>query len=58
VRVRLSERRDGRTHLRLDSHGREFEFGACLNDEERRDFARALEDALSSAKGSLAGFQS
>jgi uncharacterized membrane protein len=50
VRVRLSERPDGRTHLRLASHGNEFEFGGCLNDEERREFARVLEGALATAR--------
>jgi uncharacterized membrane protein len=50
VRVRLSERRDGRTSLRLASHGREFEFGSCLNDDERRDFASALREALAGAR--------
>lgn len=51
VRVRLSERPGGRTNLRLASHGREFEFGLLLNDDERRDFARALEMALATARG-------
>ena len=50
VRVRFSERRDGRTHLRLASHGRVLEFARCLNDDERREFARVLEDALAIAR--------
>jgi uncharacterized membrane protein len=50
VRVKVSERRDGQTFLKLHSHGREFEFGRCLNDSERRDFARALDNALSAAR--------
>lgn len=58
VRVRLSERPDGRTNLRLASHGREFEFARCLNDDERREFARVLEVALATARttpGTLIG---
>ena len=54
VRVRLSERPDGRTRLRLGSHGREFEFARFLADEERRDFARALAGALAIARGAQA----
>ena len=50
VRVRLSERPDGRTNLRIASHGREFEFARCLNDDERREFARVLEGALATAR--------
>jgi uncharacterized membrane protein len=50
VRVHFSERPDGRTHLRLASHGRELEFAHCLNDDERREFARVLEDALAVAR--------
>jgi uncharacterized membrane protein len=51
VRVRLAaERPDGRTNLSLASHGRELEFGRCLNDDERRKFARVLEEALVSAR--------
>jgi uncharacterized membrane protein len=52
VRVQLSERPDGRTNLRLASHGREFEFARCLNDDERREFARVLQGALTAARGS------
>ncbi len=50
VRVRLAERPDGRTKLKLASHGRELELGLCLNDEERREFARVLDGALASAR--------
>lgn len=50
ARVRLSERTDGRTNLAIASHGRELEFGRFLNDEERRDFAKALEGALAVAR--------
>ncbi|WP_439543712.1 DUF2244 domain-containing protein [Hyphomicrobium sp.] len=50
VRVLFSEWPDGRTHLKLASHGRELEFARLLNDDERRDFALALKDALHAAR--------
>lgn len=51
ARVRLStDRPDGRTSLRLASHGREVLFGSFLTDEERRDLADALNDALAAAR--------
>jgi len=50
VRVLFTERHDGGNHLKLVSHGREFEFGRLLNDDERRDFARALAGALEKAR--------
>jgi uncharacterized membrane protein len=50
VRVRFTEHPDGSNNLRLASHGREFEFGRLLNDDERRDFARVLEGALAVAR--------
>jgi uncharacterized membrane protein len=50
VRVRLSQRVDGRTDLSLASHGQEFSFGRLLNDDERRDFATALQSALANAR--------
>jgi uncharacterized membrane protein len=53
VRVRLSEFPDGRANLRLALHGREFEFARCLNSEEKKDFAAALETALRSARQSI-----
>jgi uncharacterized membrane protein len=52
VRVLLSERPDGRTELRLASHGREYPFARFLTDDERRDFARALTGALGAARAS------
>ena len=55
VRVRFSEWPDGRAFLRLASHGNEFEFAKFLNPDEKKDFAAALEGALSSARaGSFA----
>lgn len=53
VRVLFTERNDGGNHLKLASHGREFEFGRLLNDDERRDFARVLADALNKARTSF-----
>lgn len=54
VRVRVGEWPDGRTDLRLASYGDEFVFGRFLTDDERRDFARALRQALASAgRGSV-----
>lgn len=50
TRVRLSQWPDGRTDLKLASHGKEFSFGRLLNDDERRDFAKALENALFAAR--------
>jgi uncharacterized membrane protein len=46
VRVALEEWPDGRTDLRLASHGREFSFARFLNDDERREFAGMLSEAL------------
>lgn len=46
VRVLLSEAVDGRTELRLASHGRHLVFGRFLTDDERREVADALRGAL------------
>ena len=52
VRVKLSaDRPDGRTSLRLASHGHEVLFGQFLTDDERRDFAGILSGALIDARG-------
>ncbi len=53
VRVRLAEWPDGRTNLSLASHGRDFEFGHVLNHDERREFAKVLERALSVARSAI-----
>ncbi len=50
VRVRLSEWPDGRTVMRLASHGEEFVFGRFLTDDERKEFAEVLEGALVEAR--------
>jgi uncharacterized membrane protein len=50
VRVRLAEGPQGRTDLRLASHGREFAFGRFLTDDERRDLSQALSGALAQAR--------
>jgi uncharacterized membrane protein len=51
VRVVLEEARDGRTQLRLGSHGREVGFARFLTDGERREVADALKSALVTARG-------
>lgn len=53
VRVALQEWPDGRTDLRLASHGREFPFGRVLNDDERREFADILRTALSASRNAF-----
>ena len=53
VRVQLAEWPDGRANLSLKSHGRDFEFGQLLNHDERREFAKVLERALSAARGGM-----
>lgn len=50
VRVLLSEGVDGRTELRLASHGRHLIFGRFLSDDERRELADALKGALAGLK--------
>ena len=51
VRVELGETHDGRTELKLRHHTRELRFGRFLNDDERRDFATALRNAILTARG-------
>lgn len=51
VRVLLTEAKNGRTQLALASHGQAVSFGGFLTDDERRDFAAALKDALVTARG-------
>jgi uncharacterized membrane protein len=54
ARVRLTtDRPDGRTSLRLVAQGREVLFGQFLTDDERRDVADALTDALLNARGGV-----
>lgn len=50
VRVLLSQLPDGRTRLRLASHGRETQLGQFLTDDERTDFANALKSELQKAR--------
>jgi uncharacterized membrane protein len=50
VRVLVAVGPQGRTDLRLTSHGREFSFGRFLTDDERRDFSDALKGALIEAR--------
>lgn len=50
VRVLCSEGVDGRTNLSLASHGNVFPFGRFLTDDERKEFAAVLGDALQVAR--------
>lgn len=54
VRVLLSEWPDGRTVLRLAAQGEELVLGRFLTDDERKDFAKALRDALTEARSARA----
>lgn len=51
ARVNLREWPDGRTDLRIISQGKELVLGRFLTDDERRDFATALQGALADARG-------
>jgi uncharacterized membrane protein len=53
ARVSLSERPDGRTVLSIVSRGTELVFGRFLTDDERRDLASELKDALVAARGGV-----
>lgn len=50
VRVLLAEGPQGRTDLRLTSHGREFTFARFLTDDERRELSQVLSGALVRAR--------
>jgi uncharacterized membrane protein len=53
ARVNLRQGPDGRTDLRIIAEGKEQAFGRFLTDDERRDFARALGEALFEARGGV-----
>jgi uncharacterized membrane protein len=53
VRVDLHEHHDGRTELVLAHHDQRLSFGRFMNDDERRDFAKALRGALLRARGAV-----
>jgi uncharacterized membrane protein len=53
ARVSLREWPDGRTALSIISRGTELAFGSFLTDDERRDLASALRDALLTARGGV-----
>jgi uncharacterized membrane protein len=53
ARVRLREWPDGRTALSVISRGTELAFGSFLTDDERRDLAATLTDALLEARGGV-----
>ena len=51
ARCEISEGRGRATELSLASHGRRLVFGVFLNDDEKRDFARALSGVLHRLRG-------
>ncbi|MEE9587823.1 MAG: DUF2244 domain-containing protein [Hyphomicrobiaceae bacterium] len=51
ARVEAAELAHGRRELRLVSHGRELVFGRFLSDDEKLDFAEALNSALLDYRG-------
>lgn len=53
ARVSLREWPDGRTALSVISRGNELAFARFLTDEERRDLATALKEALLAARGGV-----
>jgi uncharacterized membrane protein len=53
ARVDVRTTPDGRSDLRVLAQGQSHTFGHVLNHEERREFARALKDALFEAKGGV-----
>lgn len=53
ARVNLREWPDGRTALSVTSRGTELRFGSFLTDDERRDLALALREALLIARGGV-----
>ena len=53
ARVNLREWPDGRTVLCVASQGKELAFARFLTDDERRDLASALREALLAARGGV-----
>ena len=53
ARVKLEEWPDGRTLLSIAAQGRQHAFGRFLTDDERRDLASALREALLAARGGV-----
>ncbi len=53
ARVSLREWPDGRTALSVVARGTELKFGSFLTDDERRDLASALREALLAARGGV-----
>lgn len=51
--VRLRQRPDGRTYLDVTSRGHALAIGRFLTDDERRDFAKALQAALVATRGGV-----
>ena len=57
ARVNLREWPDGRTVLSMVSQGKELAFARFLTDDERRDLASALREALLAATGRRREFE-
>jgi uncharacterized membrane protein len=55
VRVVLHEHHDGRTDLEIAHHNQRLSFGRLLTDDEKREFADVLRNALTRARG-MVGF--
>ena len=53
ARVNFREWPDGRTALSIAAEGKEHAFGRFLTDDERRDLASALREALLAARGGI-----
>lgn len=53
ARVNLSEWPDGRTVLSVISRDSELRFGSFLSDDERRELASAVREALLAARGGV-----
>ena len=54
ARVKLTTRAGRASQLLLSSHGRALVLGSFLSEDERQDFATALESALASSQGQSA----
>jgi uncharacterized membrane protein len=54
VKVLFNEKPDGSANLKLALHGHEFEIARFLNSDEKKDFAEALRNALSTARTATA----
>jgi uncharacterized membrane protein len=53
VQLDLAEPFGHRAELSLSSHGRRLVFGRFLTDDEKKEFATALKDALTECRGGV-----